>query len=93
METYYEILGLTPGATQKEIKRAYFRMIRKHSPESDPKMFVKLRRAYEELCRYGGEQRGPVYPVMEDPFRKVFSDTILDNFTVFLQGRVFDVEV
>lgn len=36
MHLYYEILGLEPEATQTDIKRAYFKLIRKHSPESDP---------------------------------------------------------
>lgn len=36
MGTYYDILGLEPGASQAEIKRAYFKMVRQYSPEADP---------------------------------------------------------
>ena len=43
MDTYYHILGLEPGASQAEIKKAYFRMVRQHSPESDPEQFQKIR--------------------------------------------------
>ena len=49
MNTYYEILGLEPGASQLDIKKAYFKMIRRHSPESDPEQFQKIREAYEQL--------------------------------------------
>lgn len=51
MDTYYHILGLEPGASQAEIKKAYFRMVRQHSPESDPEQFQKIREAYEQLKR------------------------------------------
>ena len=51
METYYERLGLAPGASQLEIKKAYFKLIRKHSPESDPQQFQLIREAYEQLKR------------------------------------------
>lgn len=49
MGTYYDILGLEPGASQAEIKRAYFKMVRQYSPEADPEQFQKIREAYEQL--------------------------------------------
>ena len=33
MNTDYSILGLKQGASQAEIKKAYFKMVRLHSPE------------------------------------------------------------
>ena len=49
MENYYEILGINEKATASEIKRAYFKMIRKYSPEKDEKNFKRVREAYEVL--------------------------------------------
>lgn len=45
----YEILGLRKWASAKEIKRAYFSLVRKYSPERFPEKFVEIRRAYDAL--------------------------------------------
>ena len=42
-------------------------------------MFQKIRHAYEELQKTSGEQRGPIYPLLDDPFKKKYLDTILDQ--------------
>ncbi len=45
----YDALKLSPGASAADVKRAYFRLIREHSPEKDPEGFQLIRRAYEAL--------------------------------------------
>lgn len=45
----YEILGISQDADPKEIKRAYFRLVRQYSPETDPERFQEIREAYEHL--------------------------------------------
>lgn len=45
----YKILGLSEGADEKEIKRAYFKLVRQYSPEHDPERFQEIREAYERL--------------------------------------------
>ena len=50
-EENLHVLGLEGEVSQDEIKRAYFRMVRRHPPEKDPEMFQKIRSAYEELNR------------------------------------------
>ncbi|HBA47182.1 MAG TPA: hypothetical protein DCZ91_05170 [Lachnospiraceae bacterium] len=76
MNTYYQVLGLEPGASQLEIKKAYFKMIRQHSPESDPEQFQKIREAYEQLKNAGDEPDGPVFPPFSEPFAEKMMDQI-----------------
>ena len=57
MNGYYEILGVSREASEAEIKKAYFKLIRKYSPESDPEMFQKIRQAYEQLKDGDKEKR------------------------------------
>ena len=48
-EDAYKVLGGNADASPEEIKRAYFRLIRQHTPDRDPEEFQKIRRAYETL--------------------------------------------
>jgi curved DNA-binding protein CbpA len=45
----YEILGLQRGVALREIKRAYFSLVREYPPEEDPASFKIIRAAYEQL--------------------------------------------
>jgi len=45
----YQTLEISPQALAEEIKRAYYRLVRKHSPEKDPERFKQIREAYETL--------------------------------------------
>lgn len=49
MENYYEILNIEKNASEKEIKRAYARLLRQFPPETHPEEFKKIRKAYEAL--------------------------------------------
>jgi len=67
MEKYFEILGLKPGASQKEIKAAYRDLARVWHPDrfsSDPRLQAKaqeklkeINEAYEKLRDYKYEPR------------------------------------
>ena len=48
-EDYYAVLEVSEYSSEQEIKRAYVRKIKQHSPESDPENFQKIRQAYEVL--------------------------------------------
>ncbi len=65
MNHYYKILGLKPGASQGEIKKAYFKLVRQYSPEKDAEKFQEIRQAYEQLQKAQGEEEGPVFQKMK----------------------------
>jgi len=45
----YRILGVAATASQVEIKRAYFALIRQYPPETEAEKFKIIRAAYEKL--------------------------------------------
>ncbi len=45
----YAVLGLVRGASPREIKRAYFELVRQYAPEEHPDTFKLIRAAYEKL--------------------------------------------
>lgn len=47
--TYYDDLGVAQSATPQEIKRAYFKGVRQHPPETDPLGYQRVRTAFETL--------------------------------------------
>ena len=65
-KAYYGTLGLNPGASPEEVKKAYFRMVRKYSPEKDPDQFQKIREAYEAI-KDGPPPERVEYPLPKDP--------------------------
>ena len=48
-ENLYDVLGVAPGADQRDIKKAYFAKVRQFPPETHPAEFAKLREAYDVL--------------------------------------------
>lgn len=49
MKDFYEILGLEKEASKDEIKRSYFKLVRKYPPDRYEKEFMEIREAYETL--------------------------------------------
>ncbi|MEH2335958.1 J domain-containing protein [Nostoc sp.] len=45
----YQTLNIPTLAPTEEIRRSYYRLVRKHSPEKDPERFKLIREAYETL--------------------------------------------
>ena len=41
------ILGLSPKASDEEIRAAYLKKVKEHPPDRDPEAFEKIRDAYE----------------------------------------------
>lgn len=51
----FSVLEIPPTLDSGQVKRAYFRLLAKHPPHQDPEGFRRLRQAYEELTRPGGQ--------------------------------------
>lgn len=79
-EDAYKVLGVNADASPEEIKRAYFRLIRQHTPDRDPEEFQKIRRAYETL-RDGEaqerEEKALNLEIPSDPMGKKMMDQIV----------------
>ena len=63
----YQTLELAPGAAAEEVKSAYFRLLRRFSPEKDPEQFKRIRQAYEAL-KDGPPETEQSFQPPEDPF-------------------------
>lgn len=43
------LLGVTPGATEQQLRAAYLQKLQEHPPDRDPELFEQIRDAYEHL--------------------------------------------
>ncbi len=68
----YEVLGINDQADKAQIKRAYFRLLREHSPEKDPEGFARIREAYERLTNEKEDSAGPDLPIPDYPYAEKF---------------------
>lgn len=57
----YRVLGINPGATEDEIKKAYRRLASKHHPDKggDTKRFQEIQSAYDALTSGSAQHNGP----------------------------------
>ena len=49
MKNYFKTLELGMEAEEEEIKKAYFKLIRKYPPDKNPDIFKEIREAYDML--------------------------------------------
>lgn len=56
--TAQKVLGVSPGASKKEIKKAYAAMLRMYHPEDYPQEFQRIQEAYEVLIKGNSEGGG-----------------------------------
>lgn len=80
MRNDHEILGVSAGADQKEIKKAYFKLVRQYSPEKDPERFQEIRGAYERLIQENDSEKEELRLSMEMP-DEPFAHSMLRQIT------------
>jgi len=51
-QSAYEILDLDASANQDCIKKNYLEKVRAFPPEKNPDIFIKIRKAYDDLKKY-----------------------------------------
>ena len=49
MIAHYWVLGLSPAASQEEIRQRYLQLIRTHPPSRNPERFQQITASYEAL--------------------------------------------
>lgn len=49
MLAHYLVLGLSPAASQEQIRQCYLQLIRTHPPSQDPERFQQITAAYDAL--------------------------------------------
>jgi len=63
----YGVLGLDRHASEAEIKRAYFQLVRHFPPEREPEKFRDIRTAYEQLRDAESRARIALFLVQPPP--------------------------
>lgn len=77
MMDIWEILGIDKTTDEREIKRAYAKMLAKHHPEDEPEKFQEIKEAYEMALQYAkGSARSD-----ESFYGSGEEDTTFDEFS------------
>ena len=88
MRKDYKTLGIEENADEKTIKKAYFKLIRKHSPEKDPEQFQIIRAAYERLLE---EKNQPEQGIpLEFPADDKFAMSMFDQIQQLMQEQEYE---
>jgi len=45
----FQVLGISPEATDEQVRSAYFQKVREFPPERDPEGFKRIRKAFERV--------------------------------------------
>ncbi len=72
----YEVLSVSPDATEEQIRQRYLALVREFPPEQEPKRFAEIRQAYDQL-------RDPVVSLQ----RRLFNVTAVDTFDTLLAAE------
>ncbi|MDD3795762.1 MAG: DnaJ domain-containing protein [Lachnospiraceae bacterium] len=76
MSSYYQTLGIAAGADKKEIKKAYFKLLRTYSPEKNPTEFKKIREAYEYLMQDNNRKREETKAQIDPAFQQAYAQVL-----------------
>lgn len=88
MRKNYEILGIEENADEKEIKKAYFQLIRKYSPEKNPERFQEIREAYERLTEEKDKPENSIQ--LEFPADDKLATQMFDQIQQLMQEQDYE---
>ena len=66
-EDPYKVLGIDRRASTAEVKKAYFNLVKRYSPETHAERFKEVRRAYDRLKTRERRQETDVF-LYNDPY-------------------------
>jgi len=72
MKDYYQILGVSRNATEKELKEAYRRLVRKYHPDLNPNNREEAEKKFREI--------NEAYEVLSDPEKRKLYDKYGENW-------------
>jgi curved DNA-binding protein len=82
MRDYYEILGVSRNATEKELKEAYRRLVRKYHPDLNPNNKEEAEKIFREI--------NEAYEVLSDPEKRKLYDKYGHNWKNFSQFKDYE---
>jgi len=94
MANPYEILGIKSDASPGEIKKAYFRLVKKYTPEKEPEKFRTIRLAYEQLKSHASRAKTDFF-VLKKPSGDLVSlpETGASMLDVSFEDAITAVEI
>ncbi|MEA3341147.1 MAG: J domain-containing protein [Chloroflexota bacterium] len=66
-ENPYEVIGVSSTASDNEIRRAYFTLVREYPPEQSPEQFKRIRAAYEMLRDPAQRAEWDIFVALQPP--------------------------
>jgi curved DNA-binding protein len=82
MRDYYEILGVSRNATEKELKEAYRKLVRKYHPDLNPNNKEEAEKIFREI--------NEAYEVLSDPEKRKLYDKYGHNWKNFSQFKDYE---
>lgn len=82
MRDYYEILGVSRNATEKELKEAYRKLVRKYHPDLNPNNREQAEKIFREI--------NEAYEVLSDPEKRKLYDKYGHNWKNFSQFKDYE---
>lgn len=70
MKNLYEVLNINKNSSEKEVRERYFSLVKKYSPEKNPKKFMEIREAYDILNNF--EKRKDYDSKLQEELKKQY---------------------
>jgi curved DNA-binding protein CbpA len=76
----YDTLGVSPQASEKEIRDRYLALVREFPPDRDPDRFASIRAAYEQLRDPAVRLRSLLFGVGKEDSIPAMIGEVLNHF-------------